>query len=197
MALPPEHRTPRVERLENIVNGALPEKLFNFPTLTQIDHSLIGAYVQLYNYVDLNIRRSIETFAQAGLLKGKAVKLYPKINGPTLTNAVQDVVASMDPSIENITESLGRLQEIERRREFRNLMGHWAARRIANEDAIVLMTKNEADAKQISGRFVGTGAVKTAILDLADVRGLLTHLGPYEVWLAMKTSEWRKRYIGD
>jgi hypothetical protein len=78
------------------------------------------------------------------------------------------------------------------------MLSHWAARRIPNEDAIVLLTKDESDAMQISGAYLGNGYVKSAILDLADIRGLVAHeLAPFDLWLAQKISEWRKRYIGD
>jgi hypothetical protein len=83
-------------------------------------------------------------------------------------------------------------------RSLRNLLGHWAARRIPNEDAIVLLSKDENDAMQVGGAYLANGHVKSAILDLADIRGLIdTQLMPIELWLAEKISEWRKRYIGD
>jgi hypothetical protein len=195
--LPPEYRTPRIEMLERVVAKTAPEDFFKFPVLTPHDHQLIGMYIQLYNYIDLNLRRSFEAFGQGKLLKGSSEKSYPRIHSSALAGAVQDVVKEMNASVEDIPDSIGKLVEIERRREVRNLIGHWASRRIPNEDAIVLMTKNEGDAKQISGEFVGGGRVKTAVMDLPDLRGLLEHMVPFETWLAAKTSEWRKRYVGD
>ena len=47
------------------------------------------------------------------------------------------------------------------------MLGHWAARRIPNEDAIVLVTKNESDAMQTGGAYLPNGYVKSAILRLA------------------------------
>jgi hypothetical protein len=38
----------------------------------------------------------------------------------------------------------------------------------------------------------------TKFYDYEDIRGLIVHeLGPFDLWLAQKVSEWRKRYIGD
>ena len=197
MALPPEHRTPRVERLEAIVASTPREKLFDFPVLQPPDLQNIGLYIQLFNYIDFNLRRAIETFAHAKLLQGEAARTYPKIHSSRVAAAVQDAVSAMDAGVENIPDAINLLTIIERRREVRNLLSHWAARRIPNEDAIVLLTKNEADAMQTGGAYLASGYVKSAILDLADLRRLLEQMIPIELWLAQKISEWRKRYIGD
>ena len=69
----------------------------------------------------------------------------------------------MDAAVENIPETIRILAIIERRREIRNLLGHWAARRIPNEDAIVLLTKDESDAMQISGAYLSNGYVKGSL----------------------------------
>lgn len=198
MALPPEHRTRRMQDLQAILDATPAEKLFDFPVLQPLDHQLIGSFIQLFNYVDLNLRRSIETFARANLLQGEAAKKYPRIHSSAVASAVQDAVKAMDSSSEDISEALRILEIVERRRELRNLLGHWAARRIVGQDAIVLISKDEKDAMRVGGTYLGSGRCKTAILDLADVRGLIANeLIPFEKWLAFKTSEWRRRYAGD
>jgi hypothetical protein len=198
MALPPEHRTPRIEALEAIVNRTPPEKLFDFPVLESLDHQMIGVFIQLFNYMDFNLRRAIETFAHANLLQGEAAKKYPKIHSSMVASAVQDAVKAMDGAVEDIPDTIHILTIIERRREIRNLLSHWAARRIPNEDAIVLLTKDESDAIRSGGAYLSNGHVKSAILDLADIRGLLDQqLAPIELWLAQKIFEWRRRYVGD
>ena len=198
MALPPEHRTPRMEALQAIVDSTPLEKRIDFPVLQPPDHQMIGVFIQLFNYMDFNLRRAIETFAYAKLLQGEAARRYPKIHSSKVAITVQDSVKLMDAAVEDIPETIRILAIIERRREIRNLLGHWAARRIPDEDAIVLLTKDESDAMQISGAYLGSGHVKSAILDLADIRGLIIHeLAPFDLWLAQKISEWRKRYIGD
>jgi hypothetical protein len=198
MALPPEHRTPRIEALEAIVNRTPPEKRFEFPILEPADLHLIGFFIQQFNYMDFNLRRAIETFHYAKLLQGKAATKYPKIHSSEVTTAVLDAIKTMDANAEDIPEAIRILEIIERRREVRNMLGHWAARRIPNEDAIVLVTKNESDAMTISGAYLPNGHVKSAILDLPDIRYLVANeLIPFELWLARKISEWRRRYVGD
>lgn len=184
--------------IHSIVANAPAVKLFDFPVLQPADHQLIGAFIQYFNYIDLNLRRAIEAFAHAKLLQGEAAKKYPRVHSSIVATAVQDAIRTMDPTLEDIPEAIRILEIIERRREIRNLLGHWAARRVANEDAIVLLTKNEHDAMQTGGAYLRQGGVKTAVLDLADLRGLIQNeLIPFELWLARKTSDWWKRFVGD
>jgi hypothetical protein len=198
MALPPENRTPRMEALQAIINRTPRKMLANFPNLQPEDHQIVGLFVQIFNYMDFNLRRSIETFAYAKLLQGESAKKYPKIHSSIVAEAVQQSVQAMDPALEDIPEALRILHIIERRREIRNLLGHWAARRIPNEDSIVLLSKDERDAMQTGGAFLANGQVKSAIMDLADLRGIIINeLIPFDLWLAKKTSEWRARYVGD
>jgi hypothetical protein len=197
MALPPQHRTPRIDRLNAIVAAVPPEKLMDFPVLEPEDHRLIGALIQEFNYIDFNSRRAIEIFSHARLLPPETAKKYPRIHSSTVASTVMESVKAMDRTIEDIPDALNLLQIIERRREVRNLVSHWTARRIPNEDAIMLMSKDESDAKQIRGSYLRMGRVCTAVLDLADLRAVLDQVTQIELWLAGKISEWHKRYVGD
>ena len=132
--------------LEAIVASTPREKLIEFPVLQPEDHQIIGFFIQQFNYMDLNLRRAIETFHHAKLLPDKATKKYPKMHSSEVAGIVQDSVRAMDASAEDITETIQILSIIERRREIRNLFGYWAARRIPNHDAIVLLSKDEGDA---------------------------------------------------
>ena len=130
MALPPEHRTPRIEALQVIVDSTPLEKRIDFPVLQPPDHQMIGVFIQLFNYMDFNLRRAIETFAYAKFLQGEAAKRYPKIHSSKVASTVQDSVKSMDATVEDIPETIRILAIIERRREIRNMLSHWATRRI-------------------------------------------------------------------
>ncbi len=163
MALPPENRTPRMEMLETIVARIPREKLMDFPVLEPEDHQLIGAFIQEFNYMDFNLRRAIETFAHAKLLSKGAAKRYPNIHSSEVAIIVQDAVKAMDPAVED------------------NLLGHWAARRIPGEDAVVLLSKDENDAKRTGGRCLASGNIKQAVLDLADLRRVFEQIVPIEL----------------
>jgi|SRR5258708_382291 hypothetical protein len=120
MALPPENRTPRVEALEAIVARTPREKLIDFPVLQPLDHQMVSTLIQLFNYIDFNLRRAIETFAHAKLLQPEAAKAYPKIHSSKVASTVQDAVKAMDAGDEDIPDTLHILAIIERRREIRN-----------------------------------------------------------------------------
>lgn len=182
--------------LEAIVAATPREKLMDFPILHPEDHLLIGAFIQTFNYMDLNLRRAIETFAHAKLLPKKAAGRYPQIHSSEVADTVQDSVKAMDPAVEDITDTTHILWIIERRREIRNLLGHWAARRIPGEDAIVLLSKDENDAKRTGGAYLAAGNVKQAVLDLADLRLIFEQIAEIELWLAQKVSDWHERYFG-
>ncbi len=98
-----------MEMLEAIVAATPREMLMDFPALSALDLQLIGMFVQQFNYIDFNLRRAIETFAVAKLLRGEAAKSYPKIHGSKVSIAVQEAVENMDASIENIPDTIWNL----------------------------------------------------------------------------------------
>ena len=189
MALPPEHRTPRMEALQAIGDSTPLEKRIDFPVLQPPDHQLIGLFIQLFNYIDFNLRRAIETFAYAKLLQGEAAKKYPKIHSSGVASAVQNAVKAMDAAVENIPETIRILEIIERRREIRNLLSHWAARRIPNEDAIVLLSKDESDAMGLAGR-IST----TAMLSQLSWTWLIYAISSLMNWPRLNCG-WRKKSL--
>jgi hypothetical protein len=198
MALPPENRTPRMAMLEAIVDATPRERLMDFPVLEPQDHQLIGMVIQQSNYIDFNLRRAIEIFARAKLLRGDAAKTYPKVHSSRVSIAVQEAVKEMDAAMEDIPDTIWKLTVIERRREIRNLLGHWAARRIPNQDSLLLVTKDESDAMRTGGAYLANGHVKRVVTDLAPLRMIAAdELVPLELWLAQKTSQWHKRYVAD
>jgi hypothetical protein len=195
MALPLSHRNPHIERLAKLVREVGERELFRFPHLSADVVQMFGAFIQYYNFIDMNLRRSVEAFAIAEKLPAEVQRKYLKLSSTALVPTVKAVVQTMDPSVEDVPDALGKLDEIEFRRPFRNLFAHWAAKRIPNEDAIVFFTKNEADALQTSGTGLEVGNVSTGVMDLADLRGLCIHIEAYERWIAVKTSDWYFRYV--
>ncbi len=193
--IPPEHGTQRSNELQAKLND-LGGDLSKLENLTSEDFRIIGAYVQIYNFIEFNGRRCVEIFARAHLLNGHPATKPQRIHISNLVKTVKSVVAQMDAVVEDVPNSLAMLDEIELRRAIRNLLAHWSARRLPGEDAIVLLTMSGFDERQISGadRQFGDHA-RTAILDLADVRGLLVHMAEYEKWIGHKVAEWYARYL--
>ena len=50
--------------LEAIVAAKQRDRLMEFPVLEPEDHRIIGMFLQLFNYMDFNLRRAIETFSR-------------------------------------------------------------------------------------------------------------------------------------
>ena len=65
--IPKEHRTPRIDYLQLKLDRLMGDARA-LEDLTDDDHRLIGQYIQIFNFTELNVRRSIEIFAEAGLL---------------------------------------------------------------------------------------------------------------------------------
>ena len=194
--IPKEYRTSRIDALQQILN-TLGGDLSALAGLHPDDLHLIGAYIQRFNFIELNVRRSIEVFARIKMLDASIARRHHKLPSSQLVPTLKSAVARLDPRVEDIGDSQEKLDEIEFRRGIRNLLAHWAAKRLPGEDAIVLMSKDGRDERQISGDDAyQPDYVRTAILDLADVRGLLEHIGNYETWIAFKASEWHARYLG-
>lgn len=190
MAFPPEFKTKELDDLES--------KLDEIPFNELLPPSkeallLIGAYIQLYCFIEFNLRRCIEVFLVSGLISSpKGTLLAPAM----LTKVVKAGVAKMDAEVEDISDSLKKLDEIELRRPFRHALAHCAVRRFPNDDALILLTKDDGDTIKQLGAPTAQGGCMNMIFALPDFRGLFLHISEYEAWLAMKTSEWYARYIG-
>jgi hypothetical protein len=194
MAIPQEHRTPRLMEIQNTIDNMSPEDVFSLPQPLPEDYQLFGAYIQLYNYVDMNLRLCVETFHTAHMLPANVNKRFRKLNDGELVDVIIPVVDTMDKDVENIVETTGRLIELQLRRTFRNLMGHFAARRYSSGDFLIMFSNNSKDYKQAHNADIPLRGMMTAALEIADLRGLYNHMATYERWIAEKALEWHRRY---
>lgn len=139
MALPQHHPTGKLRAIESLLDDEIFRSTEN---LQAEDLQLIGAIVQTYNFIELNLRRCISLFAHSGMMSSPRSSK----NIGDLVVAVKAQVVKMDPYVEDISHSIAMLDEIELRRPFRNLLAHWAARRIVNQDAMILFSVDNKDA---------------------------------------------------
>lgn len=189
--IPPEYRTSRGEELRGRLEALGPGH-DSLEPLHEDDFALIGFYIQIYCSIEFNLRSALEVFSTSSLPGSRELRT---IRPPELVPTTIDVVQNMDPNAEDIEATVAQLKEIETRRGWRNTFSHWAAKRLPGEDALVFMTKDGRDERQISGnQEVEFGHARTAIFDLADFRGLAQHLRGHETWLASKAEDWRRRY---
>jgi hypothetical protein len=64
MALPKSQETPRGRHLQDILEKAAATDLAGWPMLNEKDYVLVGAFIVLFSYIDLNLRRVIEALAR-------------------------------------------------------------------------------------------------------------------------------------
>lgn len=188
MAIPPHYPNEQIREIER----ELKDDIFSCTeNLRPEDFQLIGALVQMYNFIEFNLRRSIEIFAHAGLIP------FPKpaLRMAELVNKAKSAIEKMGAENENIADSLARLNEIELRREFRNLLAHWAAKRVIGKDALILFSQDSKDLQRATGKGLEKDFSGYCIINLADIRGLVTHLTSYERWIAEKVSIWHAKYL--
>lgn len=183
MALPKAFES---EQLRIVQEHFLTLELSELLQLEREDAFLIGAFVQIFNFIELNLRRSLEIFCSADLVPRKKY-----FRTSELVELTKKAVMNLELSNPELNDTLGKLDEIEFRRPFRNLLAHWAAKRIPGHDAIVLLSMDTNDALAALGNNAITkDHCSYSILMLPDLRGLLNHIAKYDEWLAKKTSEW-------
>ena len=154
--------------------------------LEREDMFLIGAFVQVFNFIELNLRRSIEVFCAADLIERKK-----SFHTSELVELVKTAVTRLSIAGAELDDILGKLDEIEFRRPYRNLLAHWAGRRIPKHDAIVLLSMDGKDALAALGAStISQDYCAYSIMLLPDIRELLAHVSTYGEWLAKKTAEW-------
>ena len=160
--------------------------------LNREDTFLIGAFVQIFNFIELNLRRAIELFCDAGLIKRKK-----HFHTSELVSCIKIAVVKLDYDKSELDDLLGKLTEIEYRRPFRNLFAHWAGRRVPGHDSIVLLSMDTKDAVTALGENTLTkDYCAYSIMMIHDIKGLLLHISKYDEWLAQITSAWHTQLSG-
>jgi hypothetical protein len=127
MALPLDNPNAAAAAVEAQIKKMGPKDLAGLPDLDGGDLQLIGTLIQYFSFMDLNLRRALETFHTEKMLPKEYVKLWPS-NQPDskLTEALAAIVRGMDPEKEEIEQSLLWIQVIDNTRLKRNLVGHFA-----------------------------------------------------------------------
>jgi hypothetical protein len=124
------------------------------------------------------------------------VKKYPNYNDASLTEVLRGSVEKMDATVENLEESLFRLEEIGRCRSYRNLLSHFAGKRYPGEDVYVFASKSDKDARQALGRDLAKHHVHFAVAGRPELFQLEPLLNGHQDWLSKKIPEWDARYVG-
>lgn len=166
------------------------DALSKLEPLTGADAALIGQLIQSFNFLEFNLRRSIEIFSHAGLITASKKNRHSS----ELAQTVKTGVMAMGLDVATANVICQTLDDIELHRDIRNHLAHWAAKRIKGHDALYLMSLDQKDAIRRTG---SKGDHKTSvycIMYLADLRGLLQHISKQDIWLAELTAQWFIRY---
>jgi hypothetical protein len=151
MALPKENRTDKVTTVEAAIGKMSSQELGALPNLDAEDFKIFGTLIQHFAFIDLNLRRALEIFQMAKMLPENAAKQYPDLQDAALTDAVIEVVKGMDAKAEGTDVSLTWLDVISKCRGYRNLVGHFAAKRFPNADVYVFASKSDRGARKVLG----------------------------------------------
>ncbi|WP_439212620.1 hypothetical protein [Duffyella gerundensis] len=188
MALPIEYRNARAEYLEQEASKYQVSELWN---LTNEDFMILGKYIQMYCFIELNIHRLFNSIVSAELFE---IKLKGRASIACILDKLIELVGDNLVESSKVDETIGKLKEIKFRRDYRNIFAHWAAKRIPNEDGMIFFASDDSDYKKIFGEKIEADMAAYAIFDVADIRGLVTHLSSYEEWIAHFSAEVHEKY---
>jgi hypothetical protein len=158
--LPPAHETPKTKQLKEKLETLHIDQLL--PLRAQ-DFEILGRYIQLYNTIELNLRRTVEVLAKQQLIDPKFANRFGSLRFSALITEIKRCISILEADPEATGDAIKKLDEIERKRAFRNMIAHWSAQRIPNEDAFVFITKNDADAIKTKGEKLGLEAPVAAL----------------------------------
>jgi hypothetical protein len=114
MALPKDNPNAATDAVAAEIKKMGPKDLAALPDLDGADLQLIGTLIQYFSFMDLNLRRALETFHAEKMLPREYAKLWPdSLPDSKLTEALGVIVKSMDPAKEKIEESLIWIQVID------------------------------------------------------------------------------------
>jgi hypothetical protein len=196
MALPDEIGSDKVNAISEALGKMSGEEIAALPELEGTDYRCFGRLIQCFCFIDLNLRRALEVFYLAGKLPDKWSKEHPRISDAALTEALSDVVRTLDPNSEPIETTLTWLTAISKFRGFRNLAGHAAAKRYPNENVYVFANKNDKDAKK-AGQSLPKHGFMFSIVGRSEFFEMVQAAVDSQAWLSGRLTAWSKAYPAD
>jgi hypothetical protein len=184
--LPKGRETPRGLQLQAKVDDCHPGAFANWPNLSQADLTLVGAYIVLFSYIDLNLRRMAETLELAGDLP---CQVKSGVAALTITDVEKLLLRA-----EWAPPNRKALEDIQELRQFRNLLAHFAIKRFPEDDAFLFMTKSARDYRREFGQEAPPGALLTAVVEVEQVRAVIPRLQGLDSWLATAAAELDRYY---
>jgi hypothetical protein len=186
VALPKNTETPRTLELQAIVSAAHEKELEIWPVAKSADYAVIGQFITLFGYIDLNLRRIVEAAAAAGVLEENKTKACDlKID------KVETAIQSL-PGMP--VENKRAIAYIKNLRLVRNLLAHFAVKRFPNDDAYCFLTKSAEDFREAMNVEPEPHVLMTAVLECKALNGALSEVVGLEKWLSYVAAELVKRF---
>jgi hypothetical protein len=196
MALLGDNPNPATAAVEAEIKKMGPKDFAGLPDLDGEDLQLIGTLIQCFSFMDLNLRRALETFHTEAMLPKEYVKLWPtNLPDSKLTEALAAIVTGMDPEKEKIEDSLLWIKVIDSTRLKRNLVGHFAGTRYKGHDVYVFASKSFKDARKVLGTGLAEYEVHLVVTPRPEFVEMVQSAKNAHEWLAKKVPEWNDRYL--
>jgi hypothetical protein len=190
--IPRPNSTPYLDGLSEKLK-ADEEKIFEYPGPALAHLQLLARYFHSYNYIELNARRCVETFALAKMLT-EPKKGYKNIPPGELVARIREVVKGMPQDVENVENMLCGLQQIEVTKEHRNVFAHFAVRQIPGTETLVFACKDNKDFQAVHGTEIPELGILFSIMEVKNIERLAKMVANCEDWFAHKVTEWFKRH---
>lgn len=150
-----------------------------WPKLTVEDHALVGRVMNIYSFIEINLRRLVESWDDVALLPKGRIKDLP-------LGKIEELAQTVLPWPEQNLDALKRMASL---RMFRNLVAHFGILRFPNDDAFLFIAKSEADYKKQMGEESNEDTMLIAVLDGPILPGVVEELEGLLGWLATATAQ--------
>lgn len=171
----------RIEKIRAQFEGDPALFLSKTLDLHDSDFSLIGRVIQLYCYADLNARRIVDSLRHAAF--GPDARYGSQLQDAQVFPKLREIAGELWHC--NLKDGLLKAADtVELHRVHRHNFAHWAARRVREEEALVLFTKNAREAQRRDGQPQTPEEVKYAIVWLGHFPDEVSKLQAHTQYLA-------------
>lgn len=181
MALPKGIGNAATEKLNKLFEKDPENALQKWPDVTKDDYAIFGQYIVLFSYIDLNLRRVVESAAKAGIVKETKTKARDlKID--KVETAIQTLPKWPDAN----KKAMG---QIRRYRTGRNLIAHFAVKRFPSDDAYVFITKCADDFRDVFKEEPQHDTLMHGVIEAKAIRSALKNVSDLQRWMAIVAHE--------
>jgi hypothetical protein len=147
--------------------------------LTKNDYAIIGQFIQLYCYADLNIRRIMKAASTVD-----ATQKAPKVRDSEALEFLRQLPDNFHIPHETRVGILATANTLILNNSIRHSFAHWAIKRVRGKDAFAVFSANEVEAKHRSGEPLPSGHIKFGIVAIRHITEQLRILKGNDIFLA-------------